>query len=196
MNEVINTEEKTLCKKAIYEAVEAILFAAGYPIKIEKLAQTLGTTVSEMKKIISEFENEYNSKDNIRGIQLVVLDESVQLCTKEEYGDYIKTALGMKSRGKLSNSSLEVLAIIAYNQPTTKAFIEQIRGVDCTYAINNLLDKGLIEAKGRLDAPGKPIVYGTTYDFLRCFGLESVKELPKFEIKDGGENAPIIVTEE
>ena len=119
---------------------------------------------------------EYKRAD--RGILLLVMEDSCQLCSKEQYKDYIRTAMGIRSSGKLSNSCLEVLAIVAYSQPVTKAYIEQVRGVDCSWAIGTLCDKQLIEAKGRLDAPGKPILYGTTTEFLRVFGMGSLEELP------------------
>jgi len=171
-------EERKLTGEEKDEAVEAILFAAGYPVKYEKLASVFDTDAEEIKEYIAEFSKRYNEGKTSRGIRLLTLDDSCQLCTKEKYVDYIRQALGIIQSGKLSNSSIEVLAIIAYNQPVTKAYIEQVRGVDCSYAISSLCDKFLIEPKGRLDAPGRPILYGTTPDFLRCFGLDSLDKLP------------------
>ncbi|MBQ8235879.1 MAG: SMC-Scp complex subunit ScpB [Clostridia bacterium] len=157
-------------------ALEAVLFAAGYPLSFEKLGETFGKSEKEMRYLAEELASEYNRAD--RGILLLVMEESCQLCSKEQYKDYIRTAMGIRSSGKLSNSCLEVLAIVAYSQPVTKAYIEQVRGVDCSWAIGTLCDKQLIEAKGRLDAPGKPILYGTTMEFLRVFGIGSLEELP------------------
>lgn len=158
------------------EALEAVLFASGYPLSFEKLAQTFQKTEKEMRCFAEEYVKAYNQSS--RGILFLILDDSCQLCSKEEYKEYIRTAMGIKSSGKLSASCLEALAIIAYNQPVTKAYVEQIRGVDCSWAIGTLCDKQLIEIKGRLDAPGKPILYGTTEEFLRVFGLRSLEELP------------------
>jgi segregation and condensation protein B len=158
--------------------IEAILFAAGFPVKYEKIAQTLEITEDELKNILS---SEAVSYEN-RGIRLVMFSDSCQLCTDELYERQVKTALGMRHGGALSSSSMETLAIIAYNQPATKSFIEQVRGVDSTYAITTLCEKQLIEVVGRLDVPGKPNLYATTETFLRCFGLSSLEELPKTEV--------------
>ena len=109
---------------------------------------------------------------------LLAFNDCCQLCTKEEYLPYIREALGIRRNGNLSNSSIETLAIIAYNQPVTRSYVDTVRGVDSSYAVSSLLERGLIEAKGRLDAPGRPMLYGTSPDFLRCFGLYSLDELP------------------
>ena len=162
--------------------IESILFAAGYPVSYIRLADVLTLTEKEVKDTVKEYAQQYNKEGIARGVQLIMYDDSCQLCTKEEYQGYIKEALGIKKNGTLSNSSLEVLAVIAYHQPVTKAYIEQIRGVDCTYSISNLIDKKLIEVRGRLDVPGKPYLYGTTPDFLRCFGLSSLDDLPPSEM--------------
>ncbi len=164
------------------EALEAILFAAGYPVSYEKLAATLNMQQKEMRGFVEDFAREYNSAK--RGILLLVMEDSCQLCSKERYKDYVRRAMGIKSSGKLSNSCLEALAIVAYNQPVTKAYIEQVRGVDCSWAVGMLCDKQLIEPRGRLDAPGKPILYGTTEDFLRVFGLNSLADLPGSDFQE------------
>jgi len=161
--------------------IEAILFAAGYPVSFRKLAEVLETSTLTVRKAVSELQSSLEL-DN-RGIRLIIVSDSCQLCSKEEFEQYVRKALGIRREGRLSNSSLEVLAIVAYNQPITKAKIEKIRGVDSSYAVSTLCDRRLIEAKGRLDAPGKPILYGTTDDFLRCFGLSSLYELPDYEEK-------------
>ena len=115
----------------------------------------------------------------------MTLGNACQLVTKEDYADYIRAALGIKEGGNLSKSSMETLAVIAYNQPVTKTYVDQVRGSDSAYAVNSLLDRGLIECLGRLDVPGKPRLYGTTTTFLRSFGLSSIEELPPLELSAG-----------
>lgn len=156
---------------------EAVLFAAGHAVTYERLSLLLEIGEEQTKSFIADFAKEYN--DCGRGIQLVTYKDSCQLCTREEYIDYIRAALGIRRGGNLSNSSLEVLSIIAYHQPVTRSFIEQVRGIDSSYAISSLSEKGLIESCGRLEAPGRPSLYATTEDFLRCFGLTDISELPE-----------------
>lgn len=175
------------------QALEAILFAAGYPISFDKLAEVLNISPLEVKALLYTMKNKYDEADD-RGIQLVFFDDSCQLCTKECYDKYIRSALGIRQSGKLSNSCMETLAIIAYNQPVTKAVIEQIRGVDCTYAISALTDKNLITVSGKLDVPGKPNLYSTTDDFLRVFGLVGLSELPKPSEEMPASNEPEQIT--
>lgn len=167
-------------RNELVPVIEAILFAAGFPVKYERIAQTLEITEEELKEILSSEAFAYEG----RGIRLVCFSDSCQLCTDELYERQVKTALGMRHGGALSSSSMETLAIIAYNQPVTKSFIEQVRGVDSSYAVTTLCEKQLIEVVGRLDVPGKPNLYGTTETFLRCFGLSSLEELPKAEMLD------------
>jgi segregation and condensation protein B len=165
------------------EIIEAVLFAAGHPVSYDKLADILEITPSAAKELVAMYEEKYNNTDLPRGVQLIRFDKACQLCTKSEYESYVKLALGIKQgRGNLSNSSLEVLAIIAYHQPVTRAYIEQVRGLDSSYSIAVLSEKNLIEKKGRLDVPGRPSLYGTTLDFLRCFGLTSLDQLPSVEM--------------
>ena len=179
--------------KSIEGAIEAILYAAGYPVKYEKIAEVLGLDVRNTKTLISHMSEEYNSESSKRGINLLMFDETCQFCTKEQYAPYIREALGIRRGGNLSASSMEVLAIVAYNQPVTRSFIDQVRGVDSSYAVNSLIDKALIEACGRLDAPGRPMLYATTEKFLRVFGLRSLSELPETEIMlPPKEDTPII----
>lgn len=160
--------------------IEAALFAAGFPVKFERLEEVLGLSHDDLLELLRSKAFEYKG----RGIRLVMFSNSCQLCSNEDYEKQVKSILGMRSGGALSNSALEVLAIIAYNQPVTKAFIEQVRGVDSSYAVTTLGEKQLIEVTGRLDVPGKPNLYGTTDTFLRCFGLGSLDELPKSEVLD------------
>lgn len=167
--------------KNLEGAIEAILYAAGYPVKYTKIAEVLGLDLHNTKTLIEHMSLEYNSDKSKRGISLLTFEETCQFCTKEQYAPYIREALGIRRGGNLSASSMEVLAIVAYNQPLTRTFVDQVRGVDSSYAMNSLIDKGLIEACGRLDAPGRPMLYVTTEKFLRVFGLSSLSELPATE---------------
>ena len=161
------------------EAVEAMLFAAGHPISYATIARVMDMTPLKVKERIIDYALRYNNSGIPRGVILLTYSDSCQLCTKSEYLYEIRDALGIKKSGTLSTSSLEVLAIVAYNQPVTRAFVDTLRRVDSSYAMNNLLDRGLIASKGRLDVPGRPMLYGTTSDFLRCFGLNDLTGLPK-----------------
>ena len=170
-------------------AIEAILFASGEPIESSKLAQTLETDADTLSSVIGELNDFYN--ENQRGFEIVKLNDSYQMTTRAFYSEITRRALDHRRNTPLSAAAMEILAIVAYNQPVTKGYIEQIRGVDCFYGINSLVEKGLIEERGRLDAPGRPRLYGTTPDFLRCFGISSLDELPKLsklEVPDA-ENA-------
>lgn len=161
------------------EAVEAILFAAGHPISFATLARVFDMTPAKVRDKIYEYSLKYNSSDIPRGVILLVYNDTCQLCTKQYYLTEIREALGIKKSGTLSTSSLEALAIVAYNQPVTRLFVDTLRRADSSYAMNNLLDRGLIECKGRLDVPGRPRLYGTTTDFLRSFGIKDLDSLPK-----------------
>ena len=186
-------EEQLEQIKSLESAVEAILFAAGYPVKYSKIAEVLGLDVANTKNIIEHMCEEYNGAKSKRGINLLMFPETCQLSTKEQYAPYIREALGIKRGGNLSASSMEVLAVVAYNQPVTRSFVDQVRGVDSSYAVNSLIDKALIEACGRLDAPGRPMLYATTEKFLRVFGLRSLAELPATEIMlPKQEDAPML----
>jgi segregation and condensation protein B len=172
-------EEVEETREVIFEeALEAILFAAGHPITYATLGRVFEMTPAKVKDKVFEYSIKYNDSDIPRGVILLTFADSCQLCTKQNYLTEIRDALGIKKSGTLSTSSMEVLAIIAYNQPVTRAFVDTLRRVDSSYAMNNLLDRGLIESKGRLDVPGRPMLYGTTKDFLRCFGLKDLDSLP------------------
>lgn len=186
-------EDITSTIKNIEGAIEAILYAAGYPVKYTKIAEVLGLDLKNTKNVIENMSHEYNGENSKKGINLLMFEETCQFCTKEQYAPYIREALGIKRGGNLSASSMEVLAVIAYNQPVTRSFIDQVRGVDSSYAVNSLIDKNLIEACGRLDAPGRPMLYVTTEKFLRVFGISSLSELPATEIiLPPKEDTPII----
>ncbi len=164
--------------RKITQAIEAILFAAGHPVTYDRLSDVLGLPAQEVRRLAEHMALGYNGEESERGILLLCMDDACQLCTKEEYAPYIREALGIRRGGNLSASSLEVLAVIAYNQPVTRSYIDAVRGVDSSYAVNSLIDRHLIESCGRLDAPGRPMLYATTPDFLRVFGLESLADLP------------------
>ena len=160
----------------LYPMLEAVLFAAGYPVPYERLGELAEMSVDEIKEAVRTLHEKYKAENF--GIQIVLFENECQMCTKEVYEGYVRDALGIKQNGKLSNSSLEVLAIVAYHQPVTRSQIEHIRGVDSSYAVNSLVTKKLIEEKGRLEVPGRPVLYQTTAAFLRAFGLSSLDELP------------------
>ena len=181
MEEIKEVQNQMDGIKNIEGAIEAILYAAGYPVKYEKISEVLGLDLRNTKKIIEHMSEEWNSEKSKRGLNLLCFEETCQFCTKEQYAPYIREALGIRRGGNLSASSMEVLAVIAYNQPVTRSFVDQVRGVDSSYAFNSLIDKALIEACGRLDAPGRPMLYVTTEKFLRVFGINSLSELPATE---------------
>ena len=187
----------------IEQAIEAILFAAGYPMRYDKLGEVLGLSTKDIKTMVRQMSERFTEQDSHHGIQLLMYPSTCQLTTKEQYASYIREALGIRRGGNLSASSMEVLAVVAYNQPVTRSFIDLVRGVDSSYAVNSLLDKGLIEAAGRLDAPGRPMLYVTTDKFLRVFGINSLDELPETEAlsvaaaqAEGTENADQLSIEE
>lgn len=186
MIEEVKSEEKTVKEEAaeerevvFEEALEAMLFAAGHPITYQTIARVLEMTPAKVKDKVFEYSIKYNNSEIPRGVILLTYHDSCQLCTKQQYLSEIRDALGIRKSGTLSSSALEVLAIVAYNQPVTRAFIDTLRRVDSSYAVGSLLDRGLIESKGRLDVPGRPMLYGTTSDFLRSFGLADLDSLPK-----------------
>ena len=170
------TEEREV---VFEEALEAILFAAGHPISYATLARVFESTPTKIKEQVMAYCEIYNNSEIPRGVILLTYADSCQLCTKKYYLNEIRETLGIKKSGSLSTSSMEALAIVAYNQPVTRVFVDTLRRVDSSYAMNNLIDRGLIESKGRLDAPGRPMLYGTTPDFLRAFGLSSIEALPQ-----------------
>ncbi len=160
----------------VLASIEAMLFAAGDPVEPGKLAEVLDIDVENVIKMLGHLEAMYDENDS--GLRLIRVDGKYQLCTREEYSEEVRGLLEIKKNTPLSQAAFEVLAIIAYNKTVTRSFIEQIRGVDCSGPVSNLIQKGLIEEKGRLDLPGRPLVYGTTDRFLRCFSLNSLDDLP------------------
>ena len=177
-------EEKILTVEELKRIMEAVLFAAGHPVTFAKLSEVIGISEEKVRAIATEYMEEYDSSGLPRGIQHLVLGNASQLESKEVFAPYIRRALGVKEGGNLSKSSLETLAIVAYNQPVTRAYIDQVRGADSAYSVGVLLDRELIEEQGRLDVPGRPRLYGTTDIFLRVFGLSSLEELPPLSLSE------------
>lgn len=164
----------------ISSIAEAVLFAYGEPMPSERLAEVLGTDIKELPEIIEALNNRYESSGS--GIRAKLLGKSWQLCTEKEFAPYIRIAMENKKTSPLSNAAMEVLTIVAYNQPVTKSFIEHVRGIDSSSVVNTLVERELLEEAGRLDIPGKPIAYRTTDNFLRCFDLTSLGDLPPLPI--------------
>lgn len=163
-------------EREFQSALEAILFAAGEPIPMERICLALGVERAQVEEACKKLADEYSYKR--RGIRLLRLDDSYQLCSAPEYADVIRKAFERRKPPQLSQPALEVLSIIAYYQPTTRAYVEQVRGVDSSYTVNLLLERGLIEEAGRMDAPGRPVLFRTTMQFLRCFNLSTLDDLP------------------
>lgn len=181
-------------KQQTLAALEAVLFASGDPISIDRLSQTFEIKPEVLENYINELDKKYENSNS--GFYIVRLDNTYQLVTREEYAAYIKKAFDIKRRTPLSPAAFEVLAVIAYNQPVTRAFIEQVRGVDCSGVVSTLIEKGLIEERGRLELPGRPLLYGTTKTFLRSFSLSDLGDLPPLpkdnpEVNDVGEQLEI-----
>ena len=162
-------------------AIEGILFAAGESVKASMLAVALDKNVDEVEKAVEELKEEYN--ENHRGFTIIDIDEGYQICSRPEYYTYIQEILGEQRRQALSNAAMETLAIIAYKQPVTRSGVEYVRGVNSDGSVNRLVERGLVEEVGRMDAPGRPILYGTTKNFLRCFGLSGLAELPEIDLE-------------
>ncbi len=163
--------------------IEAIMFAYGEPISIDKLSEASGIDKVTAGKLVSQLERRYNVQGS--GLRIIRLDNAYQLATRPETAPYVKAALENYRQTPLSQAAMECLAIIAYNQPVTKGFIEQIRGIDSGSVVNTLVERGLAEEAGRLELPGRPVAYRTTDTFLRCFGLTSLDELPPLPTQEG-----------
>ena len=157
-------------------AIEAILFASGASVEASRIAEALEISEKQAIEYAEALIEEYKAAD--RGITILRLDNSFKMISNKEYAPQIRTVMDLRRNTPLSQAALEVLAVVAYNQPVTKAFVEQVRGVDCSGVIGSLTSKDLIEEKGRLELPGRPLLYGTTENFLRCFNLQSLDDLP------------------
>lgn len=158
-------------------AVEAVLFTMGTSVETSRLAAAIEQDEQTTRRLVRNMMDKYNAKD--RGICIIELEDSFQMCTKKEYYDNLIRVVSQPKKHTLTDSALETLSIIAYKQPVTRLEVEQIRGVKSDYAVNRLLEYNLITELGRLDAPGRPILFGTTEEFLRSFGLSSVEDLPE-----------------
>ena len=181
-------------KEQTLSALEAVIFASGEPISIDRLSEVLEIAPERIEKLAVELSEKLDK--NMSGVKLVRLENTYQLATRSDFSEYIKKAFDIKRHTPLSPAALEVLAVIAYNQPVTRSFIEQVRGVDCSGVITTLVEKGLIEECGRLDLPGKPLLYRTTKNFLRSFSISDLRELPplpkaEHEVNDVGEQLSI-----
>lgn len=157
--------------------IEAVLFTMGESVEISRLAELIGEDIKTTKTILQDMAEKYEEED--RGIVLTQFDSAVQLCTKAEMYEYLIKIAKTPKKMTLTDAVLETLSIIAYKQPVTRVEIERVRGVSCDHAINKLLEYDLITELGRLDAPGRPLLFGTTEQFLRCFGVKSIEELPE-----------------
>lgn len=166
--------------------IESILFAAGEPVSINTMTSLLGVSSDEAKKTLDELDNEY--KKSGRGIMLRKIKDSYLLCTKPDNYEYVRMSAEPRKQQDLSKAAYETLAIIAYNQPATKARVDSIRGVSSDKAIQTLLEKELICEAGRLDAIGRPILYEVTDEFLKSFGIDSLEELPVLEVMEQDED--------
>ena len=166
----------------------AVLFAAGEPLELERLAEGLGVDKAALRQALERLQGRLQEAG--LPLELLKMEDRYQLCTKTEYASYVRRALDIRRNTPLSQAAMEVLAIIAYNQPVTRAFVEQIRGVDSSSAVNSLVARDLVEEAGRLELPGRPIAYRTTANFLRCFGLQSLEQLPDITAASPGQPDP------
>ncbi len=171
---------------SLISKLEAMLFAAGDPVEASKLAEVLDIDIESVTKMLGHLGALYDERES--GLMLIKIDNKYQLCTREKHSEELRKLLEIKKNTPLSNAAFEVLAIIAYNKTVTRSFVEQVRGVDCSGPISSLVQKGLIEEKGRLDLPGRPLIYGTTDRFLRCFSLNSLDDLPELPKTEEVEN--------
>ena len=161
----------------LISTLEAMLFTAGDPVEASKLSEVLDVDIDTIEMLLGHLGAMYDERES--GLMLIRIDNKYQLCTREIYNEPVRKLTEIKKNTPLSNAAFEVLAIVAYNKTVTRSFIDQVRGVDCSGTISSLIQKGLIEEKGRLDLPGRPLIYGTTDRFLRCFSLNSLDDLPE-----------------
>lgn len=170
----------------LVSTIEAMLFASGDPVEASKLAEVLDIDIETVEKMLGHLSALYDERSS--GLMIIRIDNKYQICTREKYSEEVRKLMEIKKNTPLSNAAFEVLAVIAYNKTVTRSFIEQVRGVDCSGPISSLVQKGLIEEKGRMDLPGRPLIYGTTDRFLRCFSLNSLEDLPDLPKNDEIDN--------
>ncbi|MBQ2669093.1 MAG: SMC-Scp complex subunit ScpB [Clostridia bacterium] len=175
-------EVSDLKKDELLGTLEAILFACGDPIGADKLAQALDLSEDAVLEALETLQKKFNTAHS--GIHLLRMNTSFQFVTNPDYITPVRAALDLRRNAPLSQAAMEVLAVIAYNEPVTKAFVEQVRGVDCSGVIGSLVQKGLIEERGRLELPGRPLLYGTTEAFLRTLNISALSELPPLPKKE------------
>lgn len=183
--------------KELKAELEAVLFAVGEPVEIARLSECLDIDEETIVDVIENLKADLDERNS--GLCVLRMDNKYQLCTRTRFAEYVRRVLEVRKNAPLSNAAFEVLAIVAYNQPVTKSFVEQIRGVDCSGVMTSLVNKNLIEEKGRLDLPGRPLIYGTTPEFLRCFCVSSLEELPSLPGSEEAEtqiSMEDVVTEE
>ena len=173
----------TLEMKEIEAAIEGILFASGEPVSVDRICVAMDMDKPTVELVLQKLMDYYAYER--RGIRLLRMEDSYQLCSAPDYADIIRKAFEIRKPAKLSQPALEVLTIIAYYQPTTRAYVDQIRGVDSSYTVGLLLERHLIEECGRLQVPGRPRLYRTTQAFLRAFHLNSLDDLPEMPGLDG-----------
>ena len=172
-------EDTDLELEKIEAAVEAVLFAMGDAVSVDKLAAAIGHDTETTRKLVHQMMDRYNSREG--GLEIIELEDSFQLCTRKEYYDTLIKVAKQPKKYVLTDVQLEVLSIIAYKQPVTRQEVEKIRGVNSDHALNRLVEYGLVGEAGRLDAPGRPILFGTTEEFLRNFGVRTAEELPSIQ---------------
>ncbi len=164
-------------KEKAMQVLEAVLFTMGESVELSKLAEVIDEDEATTEEILGDLADSY--RNNNRGMDIIILDKSYQMCTRPEMYDYLIKIAKNTRKYVLSDTVLETLSIIAYKQPVTKVDIEKIRGVSCDFAVNKLIEYGLVSEVGRLDAPGRPLLFGTTEEFLRSFGVKSIDDLPE-----------------
>ena len=172
-------EDTDLELEKIEAAVEAVLFAMGDAVSVDKLAAAIGHDAETTRKLVHQMMDRYNSREG--GLEIIELEDSFQLCTRKEYYDTLIKVAKQPKKYVLTDVQLEVLSIIAYKQPVTRQEVEKIRGVNSDHALNRLVEYGLVGEAGRLDAPGRPILFGTTEEFLRNFGVRTAEDLPSIQ---------------
>ncbi len=173
-----------MTQNEIKKEFEALVFASGEPLPTDRVCEILECKPKQVEKAAADLNEDYSLRDS--ALSLIRVNDSWQLTTRPEFAGNIRKMLEIQRNTPLSQAAFEVLAVVAYNQPVTKSFVEQVRGVDCSGVISSLVEKDLIEEKGRLELPGRPLIYGTTERFLRCFSLENLSKLPPLPERDDG----------
>ena len=177
--ELRRNEDTDLELEKLEAAVEAVLFAMGDAVEVDKMAATIGHDTDTTRRLVHQMMDRYNSRAG--GMEIIELEDSFQLCTRKEYYDALIRVAKQPKKYSLTDVQLEVLSVVAYRQPVTRQEIEKIRGVNSDHALNRLVEYGLVQEAGRMDAPGRPILFGTTEEFLRNFGVRSTEDLPSVQ---------------